>query len=348
MKNHRLTFRHRGCIPLLALLISSAFLLGACHAGPIAASRKEYRGTALVVRLYFKPLPEQMPGSQSDTPEMVELGRKLFFERGISLNKSQSCNDCHRLDEHQAGVDNHPTSKGAKGLSGKRNSPTVLNAGFQAAQFWDGRSADLVAQAKGPLLNPIEMAMRTEEDVANLLKSREDYRSGFARAFPDQAIPVTFDNAVRAIAAFERTLITPSRFDRYLKGETEFLTRAERRGLKRFVNTGCFACHSSHSIGGRLLRQFGIYHPYENKADTGRYEVTGRETDRLVFKVPMLRNVTLTAPYFHDGRVSTLPEAVRLMAWMQLDTVLSPAEVDEIVRFLHALEAEHPLDVSPP
>jgi cytochrome c peroxidase len=348
MKYHCLTSWHRICILILASLIGSCFMPNVCHAGQTSTSGKVYQGITLVVRLNFKPLPEQMPGSQDDTPEMVELGRKLFFERDISLTKSQSCNDCHRLDHQQAGVDNHPTSKGAKGIPGERNSPTVLNAGFEVVQFWDGRSANLVEQAKGPLLNPMEMAMRTEEDVVNVLKNKEDYRRYFERAFPSQTEPVTFDNVARAIAAFERTLITPSRFDRYLKGEKDALTAAEQRGLHRFVETGCIDCHSSYPVGGHLLRKFGVYHPYENQSDLGRYGITGQEADKFVFKVPSLRNVTLTAPYFHDGRVSTLSEAVRLMAWMQLNKVLSPPEVDEIVSFLHTLEAEHPLNVRQP
>jgi cytochrome c peroxidase len=343
MNDPYLFSRHAGGILLvaLALFLGSSFLLGDCHAGRTASSKKEYSGTDLVVRIFFKPLPKEMPGSHSDTPEMIELGRKLFFERDISLTRSQACNDCHRLDNRQAGVDHLPTSKGAMGISGKRNAPTVLNAGFQAAQFWDGRSDDLVEQAKGPLLNPIEMAMRTERDVVNRLKSSEDFLGAFQRAFPYQTEPITFDNAARAIAAFERTLITPSRFDRYLRGETKALTRAERIGLERFVDVGCIDCHSSHPVGGRLMRKLGIYHPYENPTDTGRHTITGLEEDRFVFKVCMLRNVTLTAPYFHDGQVSTLPEAVRLMAWMQLDKVPRPKEIDDIVLFLRTLEAEH-------
>jgi cytochrome c peroxidase len=333
---------------LLVLLIASCFLLGGCHAGRRSAPPQEYAGTDLIVRIFFKPLPEEMPGSQNDTPEMVDLGRKLFFERGISLTRSQSCNDCHRLDHRQAGVDHLPTSPGAMGISGPRNSPTVLNAGFQATQFWDGRAADLETQAKQPMLNPIEMAMRTEEDVAHRLLRSAGYRHAFERAFPRQTEPITFDNVVRAIAAFERTLVTPSRFDRYLKGETKALTRAEQRGLERFAETGCIDCHNSHPVGGRQLQKLGIHHPYENQTDTGRHGITGREEDRFVFKVCMLRNVTQTAPYFHDGKVATLPEAVRLMAWMQLDKVLDPREIAEIVDFLHALEAEKPVNVSPP
>jgi cytochrome c peroxidase len=333
---------------LLAFLVGNSFLSGGCNSGRISSSIREYEGTALIVRVSFKPLPKEMPGSRNDTRGMIELGGKLFFERGISRTKSRSCNDCHRLDHRQAGTDNLPTSIGALGISGRRNSPTVLNAGFQVAQYWDGRAADLVEQAKGPPMNPIEMAMRTEEEIVGRLKGSDDYRSAFERAFPEEADPVTFHNMARAIAAFERTLITPSRFDRYLGGETEALTGAERLGLDRFVVTGCVNCHSGHPVGGRQMRKLGVYHPYRNDTDTGRHGITGREEDRFVFKVGMLRNVTLTAPYFHDGKVSTLPEAVRLMALMQLDKVLSPGEVDEIVRFLGALEMEHPLAVSVP
>lgn len=289
-----------------------------------------------------------MPGSQNDTPEMVELGRKLFFERDISLTRSQPCNDCHRIDSQHAGVDYLSVSKGALGISGIRNAPTVLNAGFQAAQFWDGRAMDLEEQGMIPLLNPIEMAMRTEEDVERRLSGSEYYRHGFARAFPSRTQPITFDNVARAIASFERSLIAPSRFDRYLEGDTDALTRTERLGLQRFIDTGCIDCHSSHPVGGRLMRNLGVYHPYGNQSDTGRHTITGREEDRFVFKVCMLRNVTRTPPYFHDGQVSTLPEAVHLMSWMQLDSVLSSSEIDEIVNFLRTLEFEHPVDYSDP
>jgi cytochrome c peroxidase len=231
---------------------------------------------------------------------------------------------------------------------GLRNTPTVLNAAFEVAQFWDGRAADLVEQAKGPLLNPSEMAMRTEADVVARLESSESWRDAFARAYPGEAHPVTFHNVARAVAAFERTLITPSRFDRYLRGEAAALSEKEKRGLDRFMDTGCIECHGSHPVGGRLFRKIGVYHAYENKEDLGRHAVTRQEADRYVFKVCALRNVTLTAPYFHDGRVSALPEAVRLMAWLQLDVALSPAQCDEIIRFLRTLEAERPLLVARP
>jgi cytochrome c peroxidase len=347
MNYHRFSHRYIGIILLLALLAGSSLLCDGCNTGMLA-TQKEYEGIDLTVRVNFKPLPDKMPDSQGDTPEMIDLGRKLFFEREISLTKSQACNDCHRLDYQRAGVDNLPTSKGAKGISGKRNSPTVLNAGFEVAQFWDGRASDLEEQAKGPLLNPIEMAMRTKKDVVRRIKSSGDYRRSFELAFPDQVEPVTFDNMARAIAAFERTLITPSRFDRYLKGETEAISSKEKAGLYRFLDTGCVECHNSYTVGGRMLQKLGIYHAYDNKSDTGRYKITHLKEDRFVFKVCMLRNITLTAPYFHDGRISTLSEAVRLMAWMQLDIKLSRREIDEIIRFLHTLEAEQPLNIMPP
>jgi cytochrome c peroxidase len=292
------------------------------------------------VRIFFRPLPEKMPGSENDTPEMVSVGQKLYFERGISLTESQSCNDCHCIDRQRPGVDGLPTSPRAKGMAGTRNSPTVLNAGFQKVQFWDGRAADLVEQAKGPLLNPIEMAMATEQDVINRVKNRPDLLAAFQLAFPDRPEPVTFDNVARAIAAFERTLVTPSRFDRYLQGQTNALALAEKRGLNTFMDRHCIECHSSIPVGGRLLRKLGVYHPYENRSDLGRFGVTHEEQDKFVFKVGMLRNVTLTAPYFHDGRVSTLSEAIRQMAWMQLNMEISPAEIDEIVCFFRCLEAE--------
>jgi cytochrome c peroxidase len=197
-----------------------------------------------------------------------------------------------------------------------------------------------VEQAKGPLLNPIEMAMLDEKEVVTRLKNIREYPRLFKQAFPNQQEPVTFDNTARAIASFERTLVTPARFDRYLKGDMDAITMEEERGLMRFVDTGCVECHSSFLVGGRLMRRFGVYHPYHNQSDTGRYGVTHDEEDKFIFKVPTLRNVTLTLPYFYDGQVSTLPEAVRLMAWMQLDTKLEFSEIDEIICFLNTLDSE--------
>ncbi len=340
-----------------SILIGMFAMAGCPTSAPTPAEDPQHRahstaaggveGIPMAVRIYFRPLPDKMPASEGDTPEMISLGRKLFFERAISLNKSQSCNDCHRLDHEQAGVDYLPTSKGAKGTLGKRNAPTVLNAGFEMVQFWDGRAGDLVEQAKGPMLNPDEMGMRSAQDVETQLAGSPEYRRSFALAFGEPNA-VSFHNVARAIAAFERTLVTPSCFDRYLQGQLDAITDKEMQGLNWFVDTGCVECHSSRPVGGRQLRKLGVYHPYENTEDNGRFEITHQEEDRFVFKVCMLRNVTLTAPYFHDGRISTLPEAVRQMAWLQLDTKLAPREIDEIIRFLRTLEGESPIEAKIP
>ena len=299
--------------------------------------------TFLVARIFLDRLPAAMPGCESDTPARIALGKRLYFERGISLNKNKSCHDCHLLTEGRAGADVAPTSQGATGISGKRNAPTVINAGFQVAQFWDGRAHNLAEQAKGPILNPIEMALRTQEEVTELLKNTEGYPEAFRRAFPGEADPVTFDNLTEAIAAFERTLVAPGRFDKLLGGQQGALTPKEKRGLAKFLEANCVECHTGATVGGQLYRIIGQRNPYGHKDDLGRYEITKKDEDLYVFKVPMLRNVTRTAPYFHDGRVFTLEEAISLMAWHQLDRRLTPGDVADIIAFLRTLEGNPPL-----
>jgi cytochrome c peroxidase len=289
-------------------------------------------------RIFLGRLPEAMPGSENDTPEKVALGKQLYFEQGISCNKTQSCNDCHLLTEGRAGVDNTPTSKGATGTFGKRNSPTVINAGFQTAQFWDGRATDLIEQAKGPVLNPIEMGMPNADEVVKRVKQIAGYEEAFRRAFPGDLEPITYDHIAAAIAAFERTLVAPSRFDKLLAGDANALTAQEKRGLAAFVENSCIECHSGATIGGRMYRKIGHLRPYENNTDLGRYEITKKEEDRQVFKVPMLRNVTRTQPYFHHGQVPDLEEAVHLMGELQLDIELSHEMIKDIIAFLGALE----------
>lgn len=314
---------------------STGTAVGAAQPAPNVRWEK----TLLVAKVFLGPLPDAMPGSDTDTTALVSLGRKLYDERGMSVNKTQSCSDCHPLANGRAGVDNQPTSKGAVGKLGKRNSPTVLNAGFQVAQFWDGRAADLTEQAKGPILNPVEMGMRGPEEVVAYLKSREEFRRDFAAAYPNSADPVTYDNVSIAIAAYERTLVTPGRFDLLMKGHEEALTVAEKDGLGLFVEKGCIECHSGRIVGGELYRKLGQYHSYSNTSDVGRYDVTKLEEDRYVFKVPMLRNVTMTAPYFHDGLVATLAEAVKLMGHLQLGIELESQQIQSIIQFLGSLEA---------
>ena len=286
---------------------------------------------------YFSPLPEAMPGAENDTPERIALGKKLFFDKRLSINDAQSCASCHRLEDGFAGVDNLPTSPGAKGQQGTRNSPTVLNAGWQRTQFWDGRAEDLVAQAKEPILNPIEMGMPDEQTVEKKIQAIAEYRDAFALAFPGDEPAISYQNVAEAIAAFERTLITPARFDDFMNGDAGALSETEQRGLKAFLKVDCKSCHDGKLLGGETYEPLGKENPYENQADQGMYTLTRDEDDRMFFKVAPLRNVALTAPYFHDGKIKTLDEAVRKMARLQLDEELTDQQVSDITSFLKAL-----------
>lgn len=294
---------------------------------------------AYQARMVFGALPEKMPGAEHDTPQMVALGRKLYFEPGMSVNKTQSCNACHKITRIGGGADHTKTSRGAKKAFGPRNSPTVLNAGFQIAQFWDGRAADLKEQARGPVLNPIEMGNAGPGAVMERLRTM-GYKTRFEQAYPGEAQPFRFENVSRAIAAYERTLRSTGRFDRFMQGDLQALSGQEQEGLKTFMRQGCQQCHNGATMGGLMYQKMGIYHPYRNREDTGRFEVTRDPSDRYVFKVPMLRNVTLTAPYFHDGQVDTLPEAIDQMGWLQLNRQLDNREIVLIMRFLTSLADE--------
>jgi len=286
---------------------------------------------------FFSPLADSMPGSEDDTSERIALGKKLFFEKRLSVNDSQSCATCHRLEDGFAGVDNLATSPGARGEQGTRNSPTVLNAGWQDSQFWDGRAEDLVEQAKGPILNPVEMGMPDERAVEKKIQGIAEYRDAFARAFPGEEPAITYQNIAEAIAAFERTLITPARFDDFLSGDADALSEAEQRGLETFLRLDCNSCHDGKLLGGETYEPLGKENPYENQADQGMYALTKDEDDRMFFKVAPLRNVALTEPYFHDGKIKTLDEAVRKMAWLQLDEEITDQQVSDITGFLKAL-----------
>jgi cytochrome c peroxidase len=284
----------------------------------------------------FGVLPDKMPGSENDTEELIALGKKLYFEEKISVNNTQSCNSCHRLDENLGGVDNLPTSKGAGGEFGGRNAPTTLNAGFHIAQFWDGRAPDLAAQAKGPVLNPIEMGMPDESEVLKRLKEA-GYEDSFKKIFPGVEEPLTYDNYAEAVAAFERTLITDDRFDDFLGGDESALSDLEKQGLALFIEVGCSDCHAGSLLGADRYEKMGEVNEYANKEDVGRFEVTKKEEDKYVFKVPSLRNIALTAPYFHDGKAATLGDAVKQMAKLQVDEDLTDDQVKQLVAFLGAL-----------
>ncbi|CAI9084887.1 cytochrome-c peroxidase [Candidatus Methylacidiphilum fumarolicum] len=279
------------------------------------------------------------------TPEKVNLGRYLFFEPRLSKSAKISCNSCHSLAN--SGVDGLPTSIGHKWQIGPRNAPTVLNAALQFTQFWDGRAKDVEEQAMGPMLNPKEMAS-TKELVVQRLKSIPQYEEMFHKAFPEDTDPITFENAAKAIAAFERTLLTLSRFDRYMDGDLSALSPEEKEGLKTFIQTGCITCHNGTDIGGGMFQKFGLVHKVEWLQDLGRFEVTKNPADKYVFKVPSLRNVTKTAPYFNNGRVWSLEEAVKTMGYVQLGKNLSDEEVKKIVSFLGSLAAEPPLQITLP
>lgn len=295
----------------------------------------------------FGKLPARMPGSEDDTPDLIALGEDLYFEKAISINRTQSCNDCHPIDTKGAGADHLKTGKGALGKFGPRNDPPTLNAGYQIAQFWDGRAATLADQAKGPPLTHVEMAMPDGEAVAERLKAIEHYPAEFKKAFPNEKDPVTFDNFAKAVAAFERTLISRGRFDKFVDGEINALTAREKDGMRSFISVGCVQCHSGPNLGGMTYQKMGVFHDYSNTEDVGRFDVTNEENDKYVFKVPMLRNVTLTAPYFHDGEVGTLAEAVDKMAHLQLNKKLTDKEINNILRFLTTLADEERTTAQP-
>jgi cytochrome c peroxidase len=315
----------------IALGLSAALTCPAAEATPNAAELR------VKAKAFFQPLPDKMPGADKDSPAQIDLGRKLYFDRQMSVNGKQSCNDCHLVDENRAGVDNEPTSPGTHGKRGDRNSPTTLNAGFHFAQFWDGRAKDLVEQAKGPVLNPGEMAMPDEKEVAKRLEAEAQYPKMFKAAFPGEATPINYDTFARAVAAFERTLITHDRFDDFLKGEDQALNARELQGLNLFLTTGCTTCHVGPTIGGNMYQKIGIIHPYANTNDVGRAKVTGEEWDQYRFKVPSLRNVALTYPYFHDGQARDLSSAVKQMAYMQLGKELTDNEISSLTAFLNSL-----------
>ena len=285
-------------------------------------------------------------GATPETPidvaknrELISLGRKLFLDPALSADDTVSCNSCHNIENNGSGTDNKQFSNGIGGQLGGRNAPTVLNAAFFFAQFWDGRAANLEEQAKGPILNPVEMGMPNAAAVENKLRKRNDYPPLFAKAFGGDAT-ITFDRIAVAIAAFEKTLVTTDRFDEFMRGKTSSLDLEEAKGLEIFLNTGCISCHNGPELGGRLFRKIGIVNPYPNTSDKGLYALTKNEDDLYVFKVPSLRNVARTAPYFHDGGAPTLDNAVRQMGWMQLGRDLSEYEVYYIVKFLESLSGK--------
>ena len=328
-------------IKKLALGTASAIAIAS------AGQASELRDYALDM---FAALPSTVPALNDNiiTPEKVDLGKALFFDPRMSASGVFSCNSCHNLST--GGDDNMPTSIGHGWQKGPRNSPTVLNAVFNEAQFWDGRAADLAEQAKGPVQAGVEMA-NTPANVVATLNSMPQYQDWFQASFPEEADPVTFDNFAKAIEAYEATLITPAPFDAFLNGDDNALTEQQKEGLAVFMDKGCAACHNGVNLGGNGYYPFGLIEKPGADVlppdDRGRYQVTETADDSYVFRASPLRNIDQTAPYFHSGKVWDLEVAVAIMGTSQLGMELNEQEVDQIVAFLGSLTGKMPEVVYP-
>jgi len=348
----------------LLLLVALALMAGGCQsavapgvapavaAAPATAPSLEEQGvvervaplrTSINPRLLrrFRPVADTGRAAPHLTPALVDLGRLLWFEPLLSQSGTISCNSCHALRDY--GVDHRPRSIGERHRMGRRNAPTVYNLASHVALFWDGRSPEVETQALVPIVGLAEMAA-SPAVVEATLRASDEYRRGFHAAFPDDAEPVSLANVGRAIGAFERGLVTRSRWDDYLEGHTQALDPAEVEGLRVFLDVGCMECHTGPQVGASMFQVAGFVEPWPDRSDLGRFEVTGKTADRMVFKVPTLKNVARTAPYFHDGSVADLGAAVRAMGRHQLGVELADAEVASIVTFLGALTGALPED----
>lgn len=320
---------------LTILLLATALTTGAAQADAL-------RDAALEV---FKPLPSTVPAVKDNpvTPDKIDLGKSLFFDPRLSASGVFSCYSCHNLAT--GGDDNMETSVGHGWQKGPRNAPTALNAVLNEAQFWDGRADDLKAQAKGPVQAGVEMA-NTPENVVVTLKSMPAYVTAFGAAFPGEADPVTFDNMAKAIEAFEATLITPAPFDAWLNGDDNAMSADALAGLQLFIDKGCSSCHSGVNVGGHGYYPFGLVEKPGADVlpvgDKGRFAVTETADDEYVFRAAPLRNIALTAPYFHSGKVWDLDVAVEIMAESQLGEALKPEETAQLVAFLDSLTGTLP------
>ncbi|HUL22159.1 MAG TPA: cytochrome c peroxidase [Thermodesulfobacteriota bacterium] len=299
-------------------------------------------------RQIFGPLPQVMLSEKNPvTPEKVKLGKTLFYETRISVDGTVSCAKCHPVALYAA--DGLRKSIGNNCKVNPRNAPTLFNAAGQISAHWIGNRTDVEDQAKQSVIGPPSFGMPSYEAVESKLKGIKGYVDLFKEAFPDESNPVTVDNFAKAVGSFERTLVTPSRFDLFLKGDITALREQEKRGLKTYIQAGCIMCHSGPYAGGQTYQKFGIFEPYWNYTkselvDEGRYIVTKNEADKYFFKVPIHRNVAKTAPYFHDGSVDKLEDAVWIMGKIQLGKDLNKAQVEEIVTFLKFLTGKIPED----
>ncbi|MBR0568430.1 cytochrome-c peroxidase [Azoarcus sp. L1K30] len=309
----------------------------------------------------WQALPEHppVPADNPQTQAKVDLGKALFFDPRLSEHGTLSCNSCHNV--MAGGDDNRPNSIGMHDARGGRSAPTVWNAAYQSVQFWDGRAATLEDQAKGPITNPIEMGMSDAKVAISRLEQIPGYLPLFKAAFPASPTPLTMDNLAKAIAAYERTLVTPDTpYDRYVKGDKKALSAQQIRGMQTFSELGCTACHSGANFSGPTMPTGeGVFmkfptitgsafdKQYDLLSDTGRHASTGKDSDKHMWRVPTLRNIALTAPYMHNGKVPTLEEAVRVMAKTQLDKDLEQSQVNDLVAFLNGLSGTFPVQTMP-
>ena len=315
--------------------------------GPAYAAADELLSLSQTI---FKPLPAEPPVIEGNpaTPAKLELGKMLFFDPRLSSSQLISCNTCHNVG--LAGGDLQETSVGHNWQKGPRNAPTVMNAVFNSAQFWDGRAKDLAEQAKGPVQASVEMN-NTPERVLETLSSIPEYVDLFTKAFPGEEKALTFDNVAKAIEVFEAVLLTPAPFDSYLRGDADTLTDREKAGLELFINKGCAGCHDGVNVGGSGYFPFGVVEKPGSEVmsadDKGRFQVTNTASDEYVFRAPSLRNVALTAPYFHSGKVWSLQEATSIMGSSQLGISLTPEDEKLLVTFMKTLNGIQPQIVYP-
>ncbi len=299
-------------------------------------------------RAHFQPLPTPPPGAASDS--RAELGRRLFYENRVSADGNVSCGHCHQAD--LAAADGLPKAIGVFGKENPRNAPSIFNAALNFKQHWRGDRELLEEQAEKSPTGAVSYGNPDFAAVVAKLKAIPGYAGLFTRAFPNESDPINQKNWGAAIAAFERTLLTASRFDAFLTGDAKALTPKEQEGLQEFISLGCVSCHNGPILGGNSFKKFGIHEDYWNETgstnpDKGRFDVTKDQADLYVFKVPQLRNVEKTAPYFHDGSVTELPKAVKIMGKTQLGKELKDEDVAAIVAFLGSLTGPVPSNYAP-
>ena len=320
-------------LPITLVLVFVGYVLS-------APGKVEVNAEALKL---FTPLPAVMSSPDNPvTDAKIRLGRILYYDSRLSANQKISCNTCHPLDAY--GAQSTRVSTGFKNQKGNRNAPTVYNAAGHFVQFWDGRAPTVEEQAKGPITNPVEMAMPSHSATVDVIKSMPEYVALFQAAFPTDKDPVTYDNMALAIGAFERGLVTPSPWDAFLKGNHSALTDAQKAGFNTFAAVGCQWCHNGPYLGGSAFQKLGVTKPWPAQTDQGLYQLTKDENDKMVFKVPSLRNIKMTKPYFHDGSVATLDQAIRDMAVHQRGATLTDAQVKSIETWMASLTGSLPAD----